>query len=487
MPDRHVLLVEDEPGQVEILRSALRGVPVKLHAAASVAAAIEALRRQRFDVVLCDLVMPGGGGMEVLGAVRRLNLPTPVIIVTGYGDEESLAECVTAGAFDFISKPVERLTLRAVLCRALLRSGLICTESPADRVSRPPREFPGLVGTSRAMQEVYERMAKVAAVDATVCLFGESGTGKELVARALHATGPRARRPFVVLDCAAVPEGLMESELFGHVKGAFTSAVSDRPGVFQLADGGTLFLDEVAELPLALQARLLRVLQCREFRPVGGRQAIRVNVRLIAATHQDLRARVQAGEFREDLLYRLDVLPLTLPPLRARKEDIPFLVEHFLTRFNAAHSRQLRGVSARTMTTFLRYDWPGNVRELENCIERAGVLAEQDILDLADLPPLHPSPMTEGSAPGPSWPCTLQEAERALIRQTLLNVQGNRSRAAELLGISLRGLHYKLKELKLTGGLSAPRTGDATLPVRESARGTAMPAAGSGAGRAPAL
>jgi DNA-binding NtrC family response regulator len=306
------------------------------------------------------------------------------------------------------------------------------------------------------MNEVLARIAKVSKADTNVCIYGESGTGKELVARAIHYSGPRADHPLIVLDCAAIPEGLMESEMFGHVKGSFTSAVTDREGVFQLADGGTLFLDEVAELPLPLQSKLLRVIQCREFRKVGGKNAIKVNVRIIAATNKDLRQMVSDAKFREDLYYRLEVIPLVLPPLRQRKEDIPLLVDHFIQKFNRNNTKQVRGVSSRTMGVLLRYHWPGNVRELENCIERAAVMADEDILDVTDLNQILRPAAIDGSkgmgnADTEAWPRSLKDAERELILRTLRNVQGNRTRAAELLGISLRGLHYKLKSLRDEG------------------------------------
>jgi len=305
------------------------------------------------------------------------------------------------------------------------------------------------------MNEVLARIVKVSKADTNVCIYGESGTGKELVARAIHYSGTRADHALIVLDCAAIPEGLMESEMFGHVKGSFTSALSDREGVFQLADGGTLFLDEVAELPLPLQAKLLRVIQCREFRKVGGKNPIKVNGRIIAATNKDLRQLVSEGRFREDLYYRLEVIPLLLPPLRQRKEDIPLLADHFIQKFNRNNTKQIRGVSSRTMGVLLRYHWPGNVRELENCIERAAVMADGDILDVTDLNQILRSPTSDapaGTSVGDDpWPRSLKDAERDLILKTLRTVQGNRTRAAELLGISLRGLHYKLKSLREEG------------------------------------
>ena len=445
-----VLIVDDEVGQQEILRLYLEALPVELEVAEGTAAATKLLAAKQFHAVFCDLVMEGGGGTEVLRFVQRRGLHTPVIIVTAHGDEETAEECLTAGAFDFISKPIDRLTLVAVLRRALLRSGLIFEEITAPTNSKPIPQFPHLVGKSDAMNQVLLRIAKVAEADTNVLLYGESGTGKELVARAIHYSSHRASRPLVVLDCAAIPEGLMESEMFGHVRGSFTSAVTDREGVFQLADGGTLLLDEVGELSPPLQAKLLRVIQCREFRKVGGKQSIRVDVRIIAATNKDLRAQVAAGNFREDLFYRLDVIPLTLPPLRQRKEDIPLLVDHFIQRFNRNNKKQIRGISSRTMGVLLRYHWPGNVRELENCIERAAVMADKDVVDVPDLVLiLRPAGAggTSATSDETPWPCRLKEAERDLILKALQSVQGNRTRAAEVLGISLRGLHYKLKAL----------------------------------------
>jgi len=314
-----------------------------------------------------------------------------------------------------------------------------------------PHPFPDLIGDSAAMQALYGWIGKVATATANICLYGESGTGKELVAQAIHTAGRRRGRPFVVLVCAAIPEGLMESEMFGHVRGAFTSAVGDRVGVFQLADTGTLFLDEVAELPLSLQAKLLRVIQSREFRRVGSSTPLRVDVRLIAATNRDLASLVQQDRFREDLFYRLDVLSLTLPPLRERKEDISLLVDHFVQQFNQHRDRPLRGVTARTLKCLLQYDWPGNVRELENCIERAGVLAEGDLIDLEDRSRLVPTGAAQNGAEAGAG-LSLRARERTLILDALRQTRGNKTAAAALLGISLRGLHYKLGRIRRNTG-----------------------------------
>jgi DNA-binding NtrC family response regulator len=469
-----VLVVDDQVSQAEVLTSFLEPLPIDIQVAQDTSQAIELLSSERFHAVLCDLVMPGGGGREVLRFVQSHGLQTPVIIVTGYGDENTANECLTGGAFDFISKPVDRLSLLAILRRALLRSGLIFEEMGPRPAERPNLQNPNLIGNSDAMNDVLWRVAKVAEADTNVCIYGESGTGKELVARAIHYAGPRRDHPLIVLDCAAIPEGLMESEMFGHVRGSFTSAVSDREGVFQLADGGTLLLDEVGELSLPLQSKLLRVIQCREFRKVGGKHPIKVNVRIIAATNKDLAAMAAEGKFREDLFYRLEVIPLYLPPLRRRKEDIPLLVDHFIQKFNRNNKKQIRGVSSRTMGVLLRYHWPGNIRELENCIERAAVMSDSDILDITDLSQVL-RPVGGRTAAPPtdpeSWPRSLKEAERELILKTLQSVQGNRTRAAELLGISLRGLHYKLKSLQQEGVSLTPSNGDAgqEAKLRDSA------------------
>jgi len=467
-----VLIVDDEVGQYEVLRLYLEPLPLELHVAEGTGQAIKMLSADRFDAVLCDLVMNGGGGIEVLRFVQSRGIQTPTIVITGYGDERTAEECFAAGAFDFVAKPIDRLSLLAVLRRALLRSGLIFEEVSAKQPERPVPQFANLVGTSDAMNEVLWRIAKVAEADTNVAVYGESGTGKELVARAIHYSGRRAKHPLIVLDCAAIPEGLMESEMFGHVRGAFTSAMSDREGVFQLANGGTLFLDEVGELSLPLQAKLLRVIQCREFRKVGGKHPIKVDVRIIAATNKDLRNMVAEAKFREDLFYRLEVIPLVIPPLRQRKEDVPLLVDHFIQEFNRNNKKQIRGVSSRTMGVLLRYHWPGNVRELENCVERAAVMADGDILDVTDLTQIL-RPVAAGGPSAPpapdSWPRSLRDAERDLILKTLQSVQGNRTRAAELLGISLRGLHYKLKSLREQGVQEVAATGRVDEGLRQRA------------------
>jgi len=466
MAQGRVLVIDDDLTLADVLRRSLESLSLESKVANSTASALALLGSERFDAVLCDLVMEGGGGMEVLRFARDRGLQTPVIILTGHGNLEVAEDSLAAGAFEFVSKPIDLQSLIAVLRRALLRSGLIFDEMAAPAVSQTVRQFPFLVGTSQPMVEVLRHIAKVAEVDSNVCVYGESGTGKELVSRAIHYSSRRAQRPLIVFDCTAIPEGLMESEMFGHVKGSFTSAVTDREGVFQLAEGGTMLIDEIGELSLPLQAKLLRVIQTREFRKVGGKQSIKVDVRIIAATNKDLKAMVANGQFREDLYFRLEVIPITLPPLRQHKEDIPLLVDHFIQRFNRNNTKQINGTSSRTMAALLRYHWPGNVRELENCIERSAVMTDGKIIDLEDISLVLRSsggPLPSVPSSNDRWPCSLKEsrkgAEKELILKTLQTVNGNRTRTAELLGISLRALHYKLKGMQQGQAPPAPVNG----------------------------
>ncbi len=448
MKPSQVLVVETPSGTAEDIQGLLSSCAITDVAVAKESEALNRLRRGEFYAVLFheDAPMDGHG---LLVTAKRETPNTPVIVIVEGTDPGRCAEWTAAGAFECLVKPVDPPSLLAAMQRALTRSQLCAAGSVKSTRSRQRSgewSFAEMVGDSEAMQEVYYSITKVAQSDANICLYGESGTGKELIARAIHDSGRRQGRPFVILDCAAIPEGLMESEMFGHVRGAFTSAVGDRIGVFQLADTGTLFLDEVAELPLALQAKLLRVIQNREFRRVGSSHPVRVDVRIITATNQNLVDLVKAGRFREDVFYRLDVINIMMPPLRQRKEDIPLLVDHFVQQFNQQNNKQIQGVTARTLRLLLQYDWPGNVRELQNCIERAGVMADRNIIDLAQLRQvLHPVAQADDQPEGGS---TLRDMEKVLILDALRQTRGNKTAAAGLLGISLRGLHYKLKKLE---------------------------------------
>ncbi len=451
-----ILIVDDDPAVTESLREYFSYLSLEVSVADGTAAAIKLLENERFHVILSDLVMDNGGGMELLRFACTRNLQTPVIIITGHGDWDSAEDCLAAGAFEFISKPLDLRALLAVVSRALLRSGLIFREMIPLPVVQTIRKFPDLVGSSQAILEVFRAITKVSNVHSNVCVYGESGTGKELVARAIHYSSRRSDRPLVVFDCTAIPEGLMESEMFGHVKGSFTSAIADRDGVFQLANGGSLLIDEVGELSLPLQSKLLRVIQSREFRKVGDKHSIKVDVRIIATTNKNLRAKVADGQFREDLFYRLEVIPIVVPPLRDRIEDIPLLVDHFIQKFNRNNTKYISGISPRTMASLLCYHWPGNVRQLENSIERAAVMTDGKVIDVEDISSILGSTLNAGPASSPNGdpaPFSLKvhrkDSERDLISKALQCVNGNRTRAAEILGISLRTLHYKLKDLSL--------------------------------------
>ena len=452
MPRGRILYVHAQGGGADGLCSMLKPLSVQIELVHCVQAAIDILGQRRFHAVIAKLEGANGenGEDDLLRLLQNREDRTPVIVVTeqtGLGFTQRLH---SAGVFDIMVMPADRQAFVGGIRRALLRSGLIF---PPENVPPVPdktvRQFPFLIGASESMQEVLHRIAKAAEADANVCVLGETGTGKELVARAIHYSSARVNRPMMVFDCTAVPEGLMESEMFGHVKGSFTSAVADRDGMFQLANGGSLLLDEIGELGLPLQAKLLRVIQSREVRKVGGREPIKVDVRIIAATNKDLAEMASVGTFREDLFYRLDVLSITVPPLRERKDDIPLLVDHFVEKFNRHNQKQIHGVHPKTMGAFLRYHWPGNVRQLENCIERAAVLADGPLLTVED--PSHimrPARVTRDAAPisdESSWPLNLKEAEKVLMLRALRTVGGDKTRAAELLGISLRTLYYKLK------------------------------------------
>ena len=454
-----VLIIEDDTVQQELLGALLRSVSLEAQFATTAHEATALLEAERFHAVLLDLVLLDGTGMDVLRFVRSHEIKTPVIVVSGHGDWTVVRECLDAGALDFVSKPYTRLELLAVLHRALLRSGLLVDKAVPEPKQVPLPHFPFLIGRSGAMRDVLSQIAKVAQTDANVCVYGESGTGKELVARAIHYSSARAGRPLIVFDCAAVPEGLMESELFGHVKGAFTSAVADREGAFQLADGGSLFLDEVGELSLPLQAKLLRVIQSREFRKVGGNQPMKVDVRILCATNRDLSAMVARNKFRVDLFYRLEVIPITIPPLRERKEDVPLLVDHFVQKFNRNNKKRIRSISSRTMGALLRYHCPGNVRELENTVERAAVMSDGPTVDLEDLSKVLRSTLAPPELPRLHSQAahSLREAEQQHIVRVLQDANGNRTSAAKVLGISLRTLHYRLKGIHPDALPPAPR------------------------------
>jgi two-component system response regulator HydG len=369
-------------------------------------------------------------------------------MMTAYASVKTAVEALRAGAFDYLTKPLDIEELKILVEKALehyhLREeNLTLKERLGDRF-----DFSKIIGKSTKMKELFELLSQVAPTDATVLILGESGTGKELVANALHHNSARSGAPFIKVACAALPETLLESELFGHERGAFTGAVARREGRFQAAHGGSIFLDEVGEMSAATQAKLLRVLQEKEFEPLGSSRTIKVDVRVIAATNKDLAGEVREGRFREDLYYRLNVVPVLLPPLRERKEDIPALALHFFSIYREKNRKELKEISGKALDLFIRYDWPGNIRELENCIERSVIMARGEVVAPADLPPHIQALAQEKQDQNISFPAgiSLAEVEKALILKTLEDTGGNRSRAAEILGINRRTLQIKLKE-----------------------------------------
>ncbi|HIG10390.1 MAG TPA: sigma-54-dependent Fis family transcriptional regulator [Planctomycetes bacterium] len=447
-----VLVVDDDEGHAEALADGLEMDGHECIVATSGNAGISQLSERSFDAVLTDLIMHDKSGLDVLREARHLQPEAVVLVITGHGSVATAVEAIQIGAADYLTKPVNLAELRTKLPRAVeaVRNKVANVELRRQLDKR--YGFENLIGHSPAMQRLFERLARVAGTDATVLVLGESGTGKELVAQALHQNSPRRARPFVAVNCAALSEGLIESELFGHVKGAFTGALGAKEGRVVYANGGTLFLDEVGDMPLDTQAKLLRVLEAREVVPVGGNQSVAVDIRLVAATNRDLQAMVASGEFREDLFFRLQVVTVELPPLRERSGDIPLLVDHFLQEFSATHKREISGIAPEARTRLVRYSWPGNVRELRNCIENMVVLAGSTTLSLADVPAQVVDGANGPAREGAEYALagrSLAEVERDLIAQNLALFEGNREQTAKLLGIGERTLYRKIKAYDL--------------------------------------
>ncbi|MEE9278752.1 MAG: sigma-54 dependent transcriptional regulator [Myxococcota bacterium] len=445
-----VLIVDDEGNMRRVLAALVRRDGFDTIEAANGVAALEKLENADVDVVLTDLKMPQMNGLELLAAVRRWSAGIPVIMLTAHGTVGSAVEALKCGAFDFLTKPFEPDEIRQVVAKAIATRRLEEAETSIEPDEDPDRLLLGSSCALRAVKQVIERVAPTAA---TVLIGGESGTGKELVARSLHLHSERREQPFVKVNCAAIPEGLIESELFGHEKGAFTGAASRKPGRFELADGGSLFLDEIGEMPASAQPKLLRAIQEGRFFRVGGTHTISVDVRIVAASNRDLREEVRAGRFREDLFYRLNVVPISLPPLRERREDIADLATFFLRRFAPRVGRELRGLSDEALAALARHDWPGNIRELENAIERATVLSDGPIVALDDLPAEISHSAPDEAEPRASLRDRIRSATRRIeseaIAEALAATHGNVTRAAEQLGLSRRGLQLKMKELNI--------------------------------------
>jgi len=441
----HLFVVDDEASARTTLALLLRRRGHRVEEADGVASATKRLAAQTFDLVVTDLRMPDGDGLDVLQAARAQADAPEVILLTAYAEWKSAKEAIRLGALDYFEKGQEPEELFHRIDNALASRALRRENANLKAQLRERYGLPGLIAQSPAMQAVLDLVERVAPTDATVLIQGESGTGKEVIAKAVHHASPRAARPFVAVNCGAVPETLLESELFGYVRGAFTGAAGGKLGLFEEAGGGTLFLDEIAEMPATLQVKLLRALQSGEVRRLGATQAATIDVRVLAATNGDLATRISQGSFREDLFYRLNVIQVTLPPLRDRREDIPALAEHFLARAAAKLGRTLR-LSPAALERVLRYPWPGNVRELENAIERAAILSRSETVEPDDLPPHVSAGLQLGPSPALPRQVTLAEAERAHILTTLERFGRNHSGAAEALGIGRTTLWRKLKE-----------------------------------------
>ncbi|HEX2279213.1 MAG TPA: sigma-54 dependent transcriptional regulator [Candidatus Tectomicrobia bacterium] len=443
-----ILIVDDEPAARTTLGILLRKRGHRVVQAEGAKAAAKTLAEMAFDLVVTDLRMPDGDGLEVLRAARGHCPEASVILLTAYAGWESAKEAMRLGAFDYFEKGKEPDEFLHRVDKALEETGLRRENENLRRQVRERYSLPGIIGHSKEMQQALDLVMRVAPTDATILIQGESGTGKEVIAKAIHHTSPRAQHAFVAVNCGALPEPLLESEIFGHVKGAFTGATVHKKGLFEDAHGGTFFLDEIGDMPLSLQVKFLRVLQEGEIRRVGSNQATTVDVRVLAATNRDLGQLMQQGQFREDLYYRLNVIPLVLPPLRERREDIPALAEHFLRRFGDKQHRPL-SLTASAVERLLRYPWPGNVRELENAMERTAILARNDLIGPDELPPHIASGTPLGPAPVLPREQTLAEVEKSHILQTLERCGWNHSHAAEALGIGRTSLWRKLKEYQI--------------------------------------
>ena len=457
-----VLVIDDEANLRKVLAALLRRDGYDVTIAEDGEMGLAEFQKNGADAVITDLVMPKVGGMEVLRAINSADPEVPVIIITAHGTVDSAVEAIKLGAFDYVTKPFDQTELSNVIAKA------IRTHESARRNARGERGRHALVGSSPQMQDVMRIIEKVADTPSTVLITGESGTGKELIATALHEGSSRHDKPFIRINCAAIPRDLIESELFGYERGAFTGAVTSKPGRFELADGGTLFLDEIGEVPVEMQVKLLRALQESEFERVGGIKTTRVDVRLIAATNRDLNAEIEAGRFRKDLYYRLAVVPINVPPLRERPSDVPTLVRHFVDKYNHRLNKRIEGMTDEAMSVLQAYAWPGNIRELENLIERTLLFADGPQIDVADLPqglrsssgatPLPgPAPAMPGALPATAGETGLKDIvrqraaqlEKDLITRALEETGGNVTRAAKLLQISRKSLQTKMKEFSL--------------------------------------
>ncbi|HUY13247.1 MAG TPA: sigma-54 dependent transcriptional regulator [Terriglobia bacterium] len=453
MPMPTILIIEDEAKMLRLLELSLAGEGYSVRTAVDAETGVKMLRQEPMDLVLTDLKLPGMSGLDFLQAVKRVDGRIPVVVMTAFGSVETAVQAMKAGASDYILKPFSLEEMKLILKKELDLHRLREENRDLREALGKRYDYKNVVARSPKMQEVLALVERVAPTHSTVLLGGESGAGKDLIARVIHQHSRRASGPFVKINCAAIPENLLESELFGYEKGAFTGAVATKPGKFELADKGTTFLDEIGDVPPATQVKLLRVLQEREFEHLGGTKTLKVDIRLVAATNRDLRAALEQGTFREDLYYRLNVVPINIPPLREHKEDIPDLVNYFVERFGGESGKDLKGITAGAMKLLMQFHWPGNVRELENIIERAVAFAEGNMIEpediRLDLSPTIPSkPLAGGQIPTfPPAGMTLENYEDEIIREALRRANGNKSHAARMLGLSRNALRYRLAKM----------------------------------------
>ena len=452
MAIRNLLLVDDEKSIHDIFNEYLDNKSYRLISAFDGNEALKKISQEELDIVLLDINMPGLDGLETLKEIKKIKSQLAVIIITGYGTCETAINAQKFGCYDYITKPFRLPEIKNLIEQALIDNDYLKKNKKSKQSlspSPPQSQNMPIIGRGKKMQEVYRLIARLIHTDSTILIRGESGTGKDLIARLLHFNGPRENEPFITVNCAAIPDPLLEAELFGHIKGTFTDAHKDRKGKFELAEKGTLFLDEIGDMTLNLQAKILRVMQSKTFTRLGGEEEIHADVRLIAATNKDLRKAIKEGAFREDLFFRLDVLPITLPNLRERKEDLPDLINHFINRYSEIVKKKVSFISPEAKAMLMHYDWPGNVRELENAIQHAIVLANGYVLLPEHLPPNITNQFNKPKRVSFDMGLSLDEIEQIYIRETLKIVNGNQSKAAEILKVHRNTLHRLMEKMDI--------------------------------------
>jgi two-component system response regulator PilR (NtrC family) len=448
-----ILIVDDDQGMREFMEIMLTKEGYNVTCAEDATKALNICRKKDFDLIITDLRMPKIDGIEFLKSIKDQKPETIVILITAYASGETAVNAMKEGAYDYVEKGGSIEELKKIVRAALVKKGLLIESQPLKKEQFEDAQFGGMIGTSREMIKIFAKIKKIADTPANILILGESGTGKELVAQAIHENSPRAKMPFKAINSGGIPENLLESELFGYMKGSFTGAYADRPGLFEMAKGGTIFLDEIGELPPVLQVKLLRVVQEKTFRRIGGSEDIKVDVRIISATNQNLEDKVKKGEFREDLFFRLNVIPIHIPPLRERKEDIPILTNHFIEKYAKEFGKEIRTISSYAMELLMNYAFPGNIRELENIIERgvamesSNIILPENLVLAADAASgVHNYEISISDA-GIDLNAELEKIEKAIIEKAMLRTKGSKTKAAELLHITFDSLRYRIEKL----------------------------------------